>query len=229
MIPAGVTPADSAFAAKLQGISVATFRRHKAWEQLPPVLSRKDAKVRIWSQEQLLAAHAGEPIPPLPRQLTVEEMSEEQRAAVEAGEAVPTAPDPDDLLDYEEARLALPAERRPAPVTWRGYILYGTGPTPRPQDEHFGVPHWRRGALAEWNAQRRGRGGGPGRQGAPDKNGRVLKAERWTIAEQRRERAAQMLAEQPELRAETLAQELGVTQRHAERLLAQARAELNAR
>ncbi|MFC1405795.1 MULTISPECIES: hypothetical protein [Streptacidiphilus] len=230
MIPADVVPVDSAYAAASQGVSLSTFRRHRAWEKLPPVLSRTGAKVRLWSKDQLDASIKGLPVPPLPRELSRGQLTPEQRAAVKAGAAMPTQPHPDDRLDYEEARLALPEDRRPTPKTWESYLRDGTAPPVRPEDVLCGVSHWRRADLATWNENRRGRGGGPGRQGAPNRSGIagrqgwVLKSERWALAEERLQRTAQRLAESPELSTAELAAELEVTQRHAERLVAQVRA-----
>ncbi len=234
MIPYGVTPVDSQFIADLRGISLVTLRRHKPWDQLPPTLSRPGAKQRLWAKDQILAAEQGLPIPPLPRQLAPQEMTEEQRAAVQAGQCAPTTPHPDDLLDAWESRLVVPEERRPTWSTWQSYLFRITGPQAnegpeaRPQDNFFGVQHYRRAAVEKWAAERRRPGGGPGRQGAPDKNGRVLKAERWTIAKERLQRTAELLDARPDLRPVDLAPELDISAEHAGRLLAQVRAERGA-
>ena len=230
MIPADVVPVDSAYAAASQGVSLSTFRRHRAWEKLTPAISRPGAKTRIWSKDQLDASIKGLPVPKLPRELSLDQLTPEQLAAVQDGAAMPTLPHPDDLLDHEEARLALPEDRRPTRRTWETYLRDGTAPDPRPEDVLFGTAHWRRADLAAWNANRRGRGGGPGRQGAPNRSGTpgrqgwVLKHDRWTVAEQRLKLTAQRLAESPDLTTAELAAELDVTQRHAERLVTQVRA-----
>ncbi|GAA3861850.1 hypothetical protein [Streptomyces sedi] len=203
MIPAGRTPADSARAAQLLGVSLGTFRNRRAWERLPRIVSRPGARQRIWDEEQLVAAVEGWPVPPLP-----------------------DAPHPDDLLDLEEARLALPEERRPTAATWASYVSTGRGPEP---DEFvFGVPHFRRRTLPAWLAARPGRGAGGGRpEGARDSRPRDRSGDpRHRRAEERRERVRELLVEGRWPRPEQLAEELSVSRRQAERLVAQARAEL---
>ncbi|WP_059010251.1 hypothetical protein [Streptomyces specialis] len=202
MIPAGRTPADSARAARLMGIALGTFRNRRAWEKLPPTLSRPGARQRIWDEEQLLAAVEGRPVPPLP-----------------------DTPHPDDLLDTEEARQTIPAEQRPTEETWRSYISDGTGP--RPDRTVFGVPHFYRRTIPAWLASRPGRGAGGGRPvGATDSRPRDRSNDpRHQLAQQRLDHVRRALAAGGETRAERVARELSVSRRHPERPIAQARAE----
>ncbi|GAB2872871.1 hypothetical protein GCM10022245_04650 [Streptomyces mayteni] len=198
MIPAGRTPADSARAAQLLGIALGTFRNRKAWQKLPPTLSRSGTRQRIWDEEQLLAAVEGRPIPELP-----------------------AVADPRDLLDLEEARLSIPEEQRPTEETWASYISDGTGPSP--DEKVFGVPHFHRETIPAWLASRPGRGAGGGRPvGATDSRPRDHSNNpRHQLAHQRLEHVRRLLAAGEETPAERVARELSISHRHAERLIAQ--------
>ncbi|TDC15887.1 hypothetical protein E1265_26110 [Streptomyces sp. 8K308] len=199
VIPAGRTPADSVRAAQLLGVALGTFRNRKAWRTLPPTLSRPEARQRIWDEEQLLAAIEGRPIPPLP-----------------------TEPHPEDLLDLEEARLTIPEDQRPTAETWASYISKGLGPRPV---KVFGVPHFRRAAIPAWLAARPGRGAGGGRpRGAVDRGPRRRDNDpRYKVAQQRVEQVRRRLATEQAIGAGDIAEELSISRRHAERLIAQAR------
>ncbi|MDT0319316.1 hypothetical protein [Streptomyces millisiae] len=202
MIPAGRTPADSARAAQLLGIALGTFRNRKAWQKLPPTLSRPGTRQRIWDEEQLLAAVEGRPIPPLP-----------------------TKPHLKDLLDLEEARLTIPEEQRPTPETWASYISDGIGPSP--DEKVFGVPHFYRETIPAWLTARPGRGAGGGRPvGATDTRPRDHSNDpRHHRAQQRIAHVRRLLAADAETPAEQVASELSISKRHAERLIAQVRTE----
>ncbi|WP_042404475.1 hypothetical protein [Streptacidiphilus carbonis] len=207
MIPHGRTAADAATAAKILGVSYGTFKNKRSALRLPPLISRTGARHQLWDYQQLVAALAGEDIPPLPD----------------------TAEHPLDLLDAEEARLTIPADRRPTAGAWSTYLKGSSAPA---ADALVceAVPHYRRAAVPTLEAARRAPGGAPGRgrtKGAVDKGERRLTAEVHQRAAQRRARVRGLLeqaaAEGVDLLPSRLALELGVSQRHAERLLTEAR------
>ncbi|MGP4112331.1 hypothetical protein ACTWP5_15640 [Streptomyces sp. 4N509B] len=205
MIPAGRTPADSTRAARLLGISLSTFRNRRAWQTLPPTLSRPGARQRIWDEEQLLAAVEGRPVL-----------------------AIAAQPHPRDLLDAEEARQTIPEQQRPTRQTWASYLSNGTGP--RPDQSVFGVPHFYRETIPAWLASRPGRGIGGGRpKGATDTRPRDHSRDpRHHLAQQRLAYVRRLLAEDPHTSAERVARDLSVSHRHAERLIAKVHSTPNA-
>jgi hypothetical protein len=224
MIPNGVTPADDQTAADIFGMSVGYWRDTKHWKQIRglKLLNRKGSRRRIYSKEQLLAAHAEEE-----RAKAVNEQPKYDLPPVPAGEH------PDDLLDLEESLQALPEDRRVTLPTWKGY-RYGT--KTRLPDPDFnlggqevdgeivgGEDFWRRQTILDWDANRPGPGSEPGRgrkTGSKNKQPRRLTPQ----AQERRDRTRQLLEENAsELTGKKLAEDLGVHQVHAERLLSAAR------
>ena len=222
MIPHGVTPADDQIAADIFGVSVGYWQDTKHWEQIRglKLLNREGSRRRLYSKEQLLAARA-----------------EEERA-----KAV-----------NEQPRYDLPrCRRRSTPATcstWRSPFT----PFPRtsasrwPRGRATGTAP-RRAFLTptstsvarRWTARSSAvRTSGAGR---PSSTGRPTVAAEATPrgvrpgrkeaqsrppnpqAEERKERARQLLAEHPTtLTAKMLGEDLGVHPVHAERLLRAAR------
>lgn len=136
-----------------------------------------------------------------------------------------------DLLDLEESLYALPEDKRVTLSTWKGY-RYGT--KTRLPDPDFnlggkevdgevvgGEDFWRRQTILDWAADRRGRGNPKGRPaGRKESQSRPPNPQ----AEERKERARQLLAQHPTtLTAKILGEDLGVHPVHAERLLRAAR------
>ncbi|QNS09493.1 hypothetical protein [Streptomyces xanthii] len=226
MIPNGVTPADDQIAADIFGVSVGYWQDTKHWQKIRglKLLNREGSRRRLYSKEQLLAAHTEEE-----RAKAVNEQPRYDLPPVPADEH------PDDLLDLEEALYALPEERRVTLSTWKTY-KYGT--KTRLPDPDFnlggqevdgeivgGEDFWRRQTILDWDANRPGRGSQPGRG---RKVGSKNKAPRQPTpqAEERRRHARLLLDEQPAtVTAKVLAESLGVHPVHAERLLRAARLE----
>lgn len=202
MITAGRTTATEARAAQLAGMALGTFRNKREWQRLSAALtSRHEAKVRIYDEERLRAVLAGQDV-----------VREQHQDA------------DDDLLDIEEARLSIPEDRRPTPKTWKTYISDGTGP--RSDKRVAGVPHWYRRTVLVWLDRPVRVGGRP--LGSTDTRPRDLSGDpRHLLAEERRARVRTLLAVRPEPSRQDvteLAAALGVSARHAERLVAEARA-----
>ncbi|MBO8189898.1 hypothetical protein [Streptomyces spirodelae] len=227
MIPNGVTPADDQTAADIWGVSVGYWRDTKHWQKIRglKLLNRKGSRRRIYSKEQLLAAHAEEE-----RAKAVNEQPKYDLPPVPAGEQ-----HPDDLLDLEEALYALPEERRVTLSTWKTYKYGDKTRLPAPDfnlggqevdgEVVGGEDFWRRRTILDWDANRPGRGSQPGRG---RKVGSKNKAPRRPTAQalERRQRARIMLDEEPTaVTAKVLAERLGVHPVHAERLLRSARLE----
>ncbi|MFD4320575.1 hypothetical protein [Streptomyces sp. NPDC058548] len=226
MIPNDIIPADDQVAADIFGVSVGHWRDTKRWEQIRglKLLNRTGSRRRIYSKEQLLAAHAEEE-----RAKALNEQPKYDLPPVPAGEH------PGDLLDLEEALQALPESRRVTLSTWKTY-RYGT--KTRLPDPDFnlggkevdgevvgGDDFWRRQAILDWDATRLAPGKGAGGRKAGSKDSAPRKPQ--PQAQERRDRTTQLLAQDPGLTAAKLAKELGVHPVHAERLLSAARKESN--
>jgi hypothetical protein len=178
----------------------------------------------VFSLEQLLAAHQEE-----------ERAKELNVLPVYDLPVVPAGVEhPKDLLDLEEARQALPEERRVSRETWRSYRYGGKTKLPDPDftldDPDFtsdgvsggGGTFWRRETILNWDAERPRRGKSPngGRPlGSKDKQPRTGYAQ----AQERRQRVRQLLDQDAGVSAQVLAEDLGVHQVSAERLLREAR------
>ncbi|MFI7396174.1 hypothetical protein [Streptomyces tendae] len=224
MIPKGVTPADDQIAADIFGLSVGYWQDKKFWEKIRglKLLNREGSRRRIYSKEQLLAARAQEE-----RAKAVNEQPRYDLPPVPVGEH------PDDLLDLEESLLALPESRRVTLPTWRSYRY---GKKTRLPDPDFilggkkvdgevvgGEDFWRRQTILDWDENRPDRGNPTGRPVGVQESGPRQPSQR---AEERRERARQLLAEHPTtLTAKMLGEDLGVHPVHAERILRAARLE----
>ncbi|MFE4264533.1 hypothetical protein [Streptomyces sp. NPDC056883] len=225
MIPDGVTPADDKIAAEIFGVSVGYWQDRKHWTKIRglKLLNRKGSRRRLYSKEQLLAARLEEE-----RAKAVNEVPRYDLPPVPAGEH------PDDLLDLEESLYALPEDRRVTVPTWKGYRFGTKTRLPEPdfnlggekgEDGEIvgGEDFWRRRTILDWDANRKGPGNPLGRPvGIKEAHSRPLNPQ----AEERRERARQMLKEHPTtLTAKMLAEDLGVHPVHAERILRTARLE----
>jgi hypothetical protein len=228
MIPKGITPANDQIAADIFGVSVGYWQDKKRWEQIRglKLLNRKGSHRRLYSKEQLEAAQVAEA-----RAKAVNEQPKYDLPPVPAGEH------PDDLLDLEESLHALPEDRRVTLSTWKGYRYgkktrlpdpdFNLGGTKREDGEIVGgEDFWRRQTILDWDANRPGRGSEPGRGrkvGSKNRAPRRLTPE----AQDRRDRTRQLLKENAAgLTAKSLAEDLGVHQVHAERLLSAARKDM---
>jgi len=200
MIPAGLTPASDRTAAEIFGYELSTFQ--KTWPTLGIRPANRDgARSRIWILEHLHAVKNGQPLP---------QPSDQES--------------PLDLLDDQELRLSLPAERRPTEDTWKTYKRDGATPPPDiakdDPERGVGTDLYYRQTGAEWNAERRNRGGGPGRPiGARDTKPRKTR----TDAAERLAQIAALLRENPNLTAAQLGQQVGLGEEQARRLRAKAR------
>ncbi|WP_371801586.1 hypothetical protein OHA38_43500 (plasmid) [Streptomyces sp. NBC_01732] len=226
MIPNGVTPADDQTAADIFDMSVGYWRDTKHWEQIRglKLLNRAGSRRRIYSKEQLLAAQVEEA-----RAKAVNEQPKYDLPPVPAGEE-----HPDDLLDLEESLQVLPEDRRVTLSTWKGYRYGKKTRLPAPdfnlggrkgEDGEIvgGEDFWRRQTILDWDDNRPGPGSEPGRGrkvGSKNRAPRRLTPE----AQERRDRTRQLLDENAAgLTGKSLAEDLGVHQVHAERLLSAAR------
>ncbi|MDH6711337.1 hypothetical protein P3T27_008095 [Kitasatospora sp. MAA19] len=207
MIPYGVTPADDETAAKLFDMSTGYWRDTKRWTKIPGLkLLNRDSKRprRVFSLEQLQAALAGEELP-----------------------LIPTEPHPKDLLDLEEARLSIPAERRPTEKTMNTYRAPSSDTRlPDPVDV-FGTEYWPRAVIEDWDEKRKPVGNPAGRPvGVVETKPRATS---YPKAEQRRALVRELLTQHgAELTPDTVWNalqdaNLGVTELYAERLLREAR------
>jgi AraC-like DNA-binding protein len=192
VIPYGSKPVGIDRAAEMLGKSPGTLRNTRIWEKVR-TLNRPGARVtHIFDEADVAAYRDGTPPPPRP------------------------APHPRDLLDIEEARLAIPEERRPTEKTWRTYVYAtdkdGIGP---PADERVeGVSHWYRETIAAWASRPDGRHRTKGsRNKAPIvREGAVRNAAR----------VAELLEADPSVTPAQVAADLGLSERQAERYLAAA-------
>ncbi|WP_432138593.1 hypothetical protein [Streptomyces sp. bgisy154] len=222
MIPNGVTPADDQIAADIFGVSVGYWQDTKHWEKIRglKLLNRKGSRRRLYSKEQLLAARAEEE--------RAKAVNEKPRYDLPP---VPASGSPDDLLDLEESLQALPESRRVTLPTWKSYRY---GKKTRLPDPDFnlggkevdgeivgGEDFWRRRTILDWDKDRPDRGNPTGRPvGVKESQSRPPNPQ----AEERKERARQLLNEHPTtLTAKMLGEDLGVHPVHAERLLRAAR------
>ncbi|MFE5847892.1 hypothetical protein ACFQ7N_40350 [Streptomyces niveus] len=224
MIPSGITPALDQTAADIFGKKIGYWQDTKHWTKIRglKLLNRPGSRRRVYSKEQLLAAHAEEE-----RAKAVNELPKYDLPPVPAGES------PDDLLDLEESLQALPEHRRVTPATWKGY-RHGTK-TRLPEPDFIlggtkvdgkivgGEDYWRRQTILDWDAHRPGPGNMQGRlTGSKNRTPRRPTPE----AEARRARTQELLDENPAgLTYKKLAADLDVHEVHAERLLTAGRRE----
>lgn len=138
--------------ARLHGLPWDTARRRRPWarpDHPRPVNRPARGVPALYDAEQVAAAAAAKPVPPLP-----------------------TAEQPGDLLDAHEVTEALNLR----PATWRAYLHEGYAP---PADaEPYGVPHWSRATVHAWREQRPGRGWWGPREatGSPGERARAVLA-----------------------------------------------------
>jgi hypothetical protein len=219
MIPHGVTPADDWAAAEIFNESVGHWRNSKHWARIPglQLLSGSGQRPRrVWAKVHLKEAADWEEIP------------EEERPKKPTFSELPTEEHPLDLLTEEEGRLSLPEERRPAKSTWTSYKNHRTksggraARFPEPDVIFADVEYWYRQTFADWLANRPGKGGGR-LVGSRDTRPREKTAPRFQLAEQRRERARTLLQGNPQITPKDVALQLDVTERTAQRILAELR------
>lgn len=125
--------------AKTEGMSLGTYKNKKLHRRpgFPHPISSREARVLLWDADQVAAYLSGTPVPALPAQDS-----------------------PDDLLDQHEAPQSLNE-----PVSSRSWEVYRNDDTlTDAMVEVSGVPHWPRGAVQAWEADRPGRGHGGGRK-----------------------------------------------------------------
>ncbi|MFB6670650.1 hypothetical protein [Streptomyces parvus] len=224
MIPYGVTPADDQMAADIFGVSLGYWRDKKMWKTIPGLrlLSPPGARRRVFSKQQLLVAQQQRE-----RAKALNQVPKYDLPPVPAGE------DPRDLLNLQEARLALPEDQRVTLDTWKGYRYGSKTRLPDPDDTVGGKESdngaivggedfWRRQTILDWNDNRSGPGNPKGRP-TGSKNARPRAADHET--EERRHRAAQLFQGDHRLRSKDLADDLGVHAVHAERILRDLRLE----
>ncbi|WP_331727397.1 hypothetical protein OG871_40320 (plasmid) [Kitasatospora sp. NBC_00374] len=72
-----------------------------------------------------------------------------------------------ELLGLEEARLAVPKERRLEKSTWESYYRGSKTQLPDPDRTFYGVDFWFRATIERWNAEERRRVGAPKGFGRP--------------------------------------------------------------
>lgn len=226
MIRAGRPVADDARAAQLMGKAVGTLRNKKLWRLLEPaIVSRPQARYRLYDEE-LLQLVLDSVLPALSerRELT----AQERRMLADARRQLDQCEDRDeDLLDVEEAWMAIPPQERPTWASWKSYVSTGVGPAPD-QDPDRDAPgvHFYRSTITRWCANRHqkpvGRPAGSADRAPRDLSGDV----RHQQAEQHRARVRALLADCPRPTGEQLtelADELALSRRHIERLLAEVR------
>ncbi|WP_052391173.1 hypothetical protein [Streptomyces sp. NRRL B-24484] len=142
-----------------------------------------------------------------------------------------TQEDDEDLLDGEEARLVIPEDRRPTESSWRTYLSPKSDPKktsgPAADEVVFGVRHYKRKTIRVWDSEVRflqgekKAGGRPA--GSTDKGPRRKDAERNLLAEQRRDKVRELLADNPALTAAEVGEALGVSREWGRRLLSEVR------
>ncbi|TGN72140.1 hypothetical protein E5083_30885 [Streptomyces bauhiniae] len=232
MIPNGVTPADDHMAADIWGWSLGYWRDTKHWEKIPGLVLLREGghrRGRVFSKEQLLAAHTEEE-----RAKKLNVLPAYDLPAVPAADDPDRAADPDDLLDLEESLDALPAERRVALSTWKTYRYGDKTRLPEPDVVLGGkkadgqavveTELWYRRTILEWDANRPVRGGAKGRGRPAGSKDRAPRTGTKQGAE-RRQTVRRLLAENNHLTAKALAEAIEVHPVHAERLLREARLE----
>ncbi|MGD9486058.1 hypothetical protein WDH52_22900 [Streptomyces sp. TRM70308] len=232
MIPNGVTPADDQTAADIWGWTLGHWRDTKHWKKIPGLVLLREGghrRGRVFSREQLLAAHTEEE-----RAKKLNVLPAYDLPPVPAADDPNRGADPDDLLDLEEALHALPKERRVALSTWKTYRYGDKTRLPEPDvvlggktvDGQIvgGIELWRRRTILEWDANRPARGGPKGRGRPAGSKDRAPRAG-TKQGEERRQEVRRLLAENNRLTAKALAEATGVHPVHAERLLREARIE----
>ncbi|WP_103529772.1 hypothetical protein [Streptomyces sp. SM12] len=227
MIPNGVIPADDQRAADIFECSLRSWRAAKRWQDIPGLVLLREGggrRARVYPEVQLLAARAIEvnarkrgepPVYDLP--------------------AVPIGiSHPDDLLDLEEAREALPAERRPSLSAWKSY-RYGSK-TQLPAADFVlggkevdggvvgGTEFWYRHTILTWD-ENRPKPGWPEGTGRPAGSKDSVPRGGTRQGEARRQLVRAALAKSPKITAAVLAPMIDVHAVHAERLLREARME----
>lgn len=195
MIPAGRTAVDETGAAALCGISLDTLARRRRSNGFPAPLNPHARRRRLYDTAQVRAWDARQPIP-----------------------ALPAEAHPDDLLDAHEIAALLGIQS----ATWTRNADRGH----RPAADRMicGVQHWLRSTVEAELARPRNPGGAGKPKGATDRRPRrpYRPRQRTNPRLAEVERLLEQAAGEP-LPARTVAAQLGISERHAERLLAAAR------
>jgi DNA-binding CsgD family transcriptional regulator len=248
MIRLGRSAIDRDGIADMAGKNVRTLSNKKVFDVLDVVRGGMGAKVLYdLEQAQVLVANLGlkkgqepAPIPAIPdptgytehelrgyiidalqeekgdgfvHDITVEELDEMDEDALR--EYI----DGHDLLDLEEARMAIPADRRPTEKTMYNYY-YGNKGTTLPEADRTicGKDHWFRSTIDDWN--RNGRlargqvktvaGRKPGSTG-----GWTPRSERNLAAAERRRQTLALREQDPSMPISQIADTLGISERQA--------------
>ncbi|MET9396153.1 hypothetical protein [Kitasatospora sp. NPDC002965] len=131
-----------------------------------------------------------------------------------------------ELLTLEEARLAVPEERRPTPKTWESYYARTKVTSlPDPDRTFFGMDFWFRETIVRWDAEQRRRVGdnAGGHRPAGSKNSTWAPSESMqeiiALSEERRAQVNALHRDRPELTVPEIAGIVGVSPRAAFRYL----------
>lgn len=212
MIPHGLTPAGDARAAEIFDLSLKRWQTAKRWNDQPGlrVLSRPDAMRRLYAEEQL----------------TVAKTNADRRDQDKAPLPMPDIPAPGhdlDLLDLEEALLALPKDRQIALTTWKRYRSPSSATRlPAPDHTETGEDLWYRKTIVDWDADRRQHPGGD--VGGRPAGSKDSTPKQWASTAAKRARVAELLAAHGTgLTSGQVQEEVGGSLRTAERLLSEAR------
>ncbi|MFG2845987.1 hypothetical protein ACGF12_22875 [Kitasatospora sp. NPDC048296] len=186
MISIGRKVIDREGVAALAGKAVGTLRNAGCFKELTVLAGRGPGSKELYDLEQARVAAAnarrpkGESPAPIPaltdlgalgadelRALAREVLIEEAKDGAETDLTVEALDSLDEqelrtwvrgreLLTLEEARMALPEERRPTKSTMESYF-HGSKATrlPEPDAEFYGVAFWRRATIERWNAEGR--------------------------------------------------------------------------
>ncbi|MEV7124311.1 hypothetical protein [Kitasatospora griseola] len=132
-----------------------------------------------------------------------------------------------ELLALEEARLAIPSERRPKKTTWESYYRGDKTQLPDPDRTYYGVDFWFRDTLLDWNANERRRVGAPKGTGRPKgaTGGWIPRSdvakERMRVAAERKDQTTALYEQNPRMTFAEIADEVGVSERQAARYIAE--------
>ncbi|MQS17510.1 hypothetical protein F7Q99_36325 [Streptomyces kaniharaensis] len=246
MIRLGRSAVDREQIAAMAGKNVRTLSNKKAFDVLDVVRGGNGSKVlHDLEQAQVLVANLGlkkgqepAPIPAIPdptdytehelrgyiisalqaekeagfvHDITVEELDEMDEDGLR--EYI----DGHDLLDLEEARMAIPEDRRPTESTMHSYYTGHKGTSlPEPDRTFAGKDHWFRDTIVEWNRSgRRGRGSGAGGRPAGATGGWTPRSPRNLAAAERRRQAVQLRADDASMPIARIADVLGISERQA--------------
>jgi hypothetical protein len=164
----------------------------------PEPIGTNKVRNRLWDSEQAASNADGEPPSQWPQ--------------------LPAEDSPEDLLDETEAAAFLEMDRS----LWIRYAKLPVYPRPAPEEVIGGQSHWYRRTLIEWKANRPGKGAGAGRP--PGSHTRRSDG----VWKQHGGQTVAMLREGRDLSAPDLVKLFTISDSRARRLLAEARAEVEA-